>query len=73
MVNDLQKVVSQTSGKSQCLFITAYMYLAFVFVYYTFLALLIISTLMGSELSFLLSSSAYLNKPNPNVWYFLMP
>lgn len=59
LVNDLQKVVSQTSGKSQCLFITAYMYLAFVFLYYIFLALLIISAIMGSDLSFLLSSSVY--------------
>lgn len=57
MVNDLQMVVSETSGKSRCLFITAYMYLTFAFLYYIFVARLIISALMGSDLLFLLSSS----------------
>lgn len=57
MVNDLQKAAFQTIGKSECLFIMANMYLAFEFLYYIFLTLLIISAPMGSDISFLLNSS----------------
>lgn len=72
MANDLQKVAFQTIGKSECLFIMANMYLAFEFLCYIFLALLIISAPTGSGIPFLLNSNVHTNATSFHVWYLLM-
>lgn len=72
-VNDLQKASFQTTGKSECLFIMADIYLAFEFLYYVCLALLIISVPMGSDISFLLNSSVNTTSTSFPVWYLLVP
>lgn len=71
-VNDLQKASFQTIGKSECLFIMANMYLAFEFLCCVFLALLIISAPLGSDISFLLNSSVHKTLTSFPVWYLLI-